>query len=541
MSLCSAAPLYGGRAGLPLSDSGQTARSVRHFSILLTDATSPPPRPQIHYCRSPNMETFTCWWRFPDNALLGNSNISYALTYAVGKGPKQECPDYTTGGPNSCYFDSQHTQVWEVYCMNVTVTGALGNQTSDEHCLDVAEIVETDPPSNLTYQLTRSSDGSGSTVVVSWLYPSTVDVQMGWVTLIYELQFRRESEPHNWKVKGGLREPHFELLDLPVGSYVVRVRCKSRNAGLWSEWSSPLIVDVPARQGIDKMLAVILVTGISMMALLIVALGVIPQSKRLKALLLPPIPKPRIRGIDSVLLKNGKMDEINRLFSSFHGYTTPQYSEEVLLQVSMDEGVSFKEVSMPRSHKAEREPPPSSDGPGSLGERRLLQTLAGPACYIQGLTPYWQDRTRGLEDSSPPAPAQAPAAAQPDSGISPSELLTFPALGYSVIVSPSPAQRVNHDFYTCVNGINARGAVHLVPCLPDPSKHGGGAQTGGSADAAKKGLTGRSGSGEQGGALANAGAPGPSGTAGGTRLDSYTTLDDLGLRTEDCVAVASRQ
>lgn len=56
------------------------------------------------------------------------------------KGPQHECPDYVTGGPNSCYFDSQHTQVWEVYCMTVTAQGGGGSLTSEEHCLDVADI-----------------------------------------------------------------------------------------------------------------------------------------------------------------------------------------------------------------------------------------------------------------------------------------------------------------------------------------------------------------------------------------------------------------
>ncbi|XP_018613319.1 prolactin receptor-like [Scleropages formosus] len=523
----------------------RNAQDITHTLNAKDDVSSPPPRPQIHYCRSPNMETFTCWWRFPDNPLLGNGNVTYVLTYAVGKGSKQECPDYTTGGPNSCYFDSQHTQVWEVYCMNVTAISARGNQTSEEHCLDVAEIVETDPPLNLTYQLMSNSEESGSTVVVSWQYPLTVDVQMGWVTLIYELQFRRKSEPHNWKVKGGLREPHLELLDLPVGSYVVRVRCKSRNAGLWSKWSSPLTVDIPAKQGIDKTLAVILVTGVSMMTFLIIGFGVIPQSKRLKALLLPPVPKPRIRGIDSTLLKSGKVEEINRLFSSFHGYTTPQYSEEVLLQVSMDEGLSFKENSMAQSKKMEGEPPPSINGPGCPRGQQPMQTLVGPTCYSQALAPYWQASTHGQEDSSALSPTAMPTLAQPDPSILHSELLTFPALGYSMILSPAPVQQINQDFYTCVNGINARGAVHLVPCLPDHSKQSPYSQIGGAADSAKKGLTERSiqltSTSGQGEPVANVVTAGPGSVAVGTAFDSYATLDDLRLHNEQCVGMASSQ
>lgn len=49
------------------------------------------------------------------------------------------------------------------------------------------------------------------------------------------------------QVKLPLREPHVELLGLPVGEYVVRVRCRSHNYGLWSKWSNTLQMSIPAR------------------------------------------------------------------------------------------------------------------------------------------------------------------------------------------------------------------------------------------------------------------------------------------------------
>lgn len=45
-----------------------------------------------------------------------------------------------SAGPNSCHFDSSHTTIWMIYCMNVTAVTAQRNYTSQEHCLDVAEI-----------------------------------------------------------------------------------------------------------------------------------------------------------------------------------------------------------------------------------------------------------------------------------------------------------------------------------------------------------------------------------------------------------------
>ncbi|KAI1885188.1 hypothetical protein AGOR_G00217610 [Albula goreensis] len=395
---------------------GVTAHTKHAIPLQATDTPSLALRPHIHYCRSPNMETFTCWWHFPGNGSLSSQNLKYTLTYTVGKGPKQECPDYVTGGVNSCYFDSHHTQVWEVYCMNVTVKNTLASYTSEEHCLDVADIVETDPPFNLTYWLKNSTGEMTHTAVVSWMYPIAADVQMGWVTLVYQLQFRRKDEPRDWKVKGVLREPRLELLDLPMGSYVVRVRCKSHNSGLWSKWSDPLTVDIPPTHSTDKMLALILVSVVGVTFLLVIGFGVTPHGKRIKAFLLPPIPKPQIRGIDPLLLKNGKIDEVARLFSSLHGYMPPQCSTESWLRVSVDEGLPFMEK---REGEGPRNPP------------------------LDSPSPYCETPPRGPEESS-------------------TQTWPGPCPEYTRPLSPPPC----HNFYTFVNKISSGGAVHLVPCPP---------------------------------------------------------------------------
>lgn len=52
----------------------------------------------------------------------------------------QDCPDYVSGGINSCFFDTKHTQIWEMYCMKVTAHTGTGSLTSPRHCLDVADI-----------------------------------------------------------------------------------------------------------------------------------------------------------------------------------------------------------------------------------------------------------------------------------------------------------------------------------------------------------------------------------------------------------------
>ncbi|XP_062866898.1 prolactin receptor-like [Trichomycterus rosablanca] len=453
-------------------------------------------RPHIYYCRSPSMETFTCWWHPLDNGPQGDNDVTYSLEYTIGNRPPVECPDYVTGGANSCYFDTEHTMIWEVYCMNVTAHSSRGSFTSDEHCLDVAEIVEIDPPFNLTYTLMNiSEDESGRTALVSWQYPIAQQVNIGWITLIYELRFRAMSEPSVWKVKERLREPHFELLDLPAGSYEVQVHCRSKNNNLWSKWSSPLTIVIPPRNlpgtppprshkhmnGITYTTAClslsdgsndqdsaelanvhyISVSSIIVTVMLIVGFGIVPQSKRIKAFLLPPVPKPCIRGIDPMLLKKGKMEEINRHFFSLYGYKAPRYYAESLLQVNIDESLSLAPLSPTPSIKDEE--PPSPQSSTSPEHQQLLQTPDSPSPYCQN--PPCSNKEVSVAPKSPNSHTWAWPAKSP----TPPELVSFPGMDYSMILNPAPASTsIPQDFYTCVQGVTDGEMVHLVPCVPKP-------------------------------------------------------------------------
>uniref|UniRef100_A0A3P8SFE8 Fibronectin type-III domain-containing protein n=1 Tax=Amphiprion percula TaxID=161767 RepID=A0A3P8SFE8_AMPPE len=409
-------------------------------------------RPHMYYCRSPNMEDFSCWWHPLDGPTDGE-DVVYVLTYSKDKGPRHECPDYITAGSNSCHFDSSHTSIWTIYCMNVTAVTARQNYTSQEHCLDVADIVQTEAPVNLTYTLTDAGgDEMGHNALLTWRYPVPSDLQYGWITLVYELQYRRVTEPDNWKVKHPLREPHVELLGLPVGDYMVRVRCRSHNYGLWSKWSSTLSMSIPTRPPTGKLLVLILVTGVGVVALLVITFGIIPQSRRIKDYFLPPVPKPRILGIDPLLLKKGNLDEINYHFRSFHSYKSPSYYEEVWDQVSADGAylTSVKDydvLSEPTDKQKETFLVPSNPMPVNAHHQLTTQNstaYVSPYCSMppQAFSP--------LLDMSSPWPRP--------------EIVSLPGTDYSMAI---PA--TNHapqDFYTCVQLMNESGEVHLVPCLP---------------------------------------------------------------------------
>lgn len=64
--------------------------------------------------------------------------------------------------------------------------------------------VETEAPVNLTYELSDAGgDETGHNALLAWKYPEPGDLQYGWITLVYELQYRREGEADSWKVGPG--------------------------------------------------------------------------------------------------------------------------------------------------------------------------------------------------------------------------------------------------------------------------------------------------------------------------------------------------
>nr|XP_057907719.1 prolactin receptor-like isoform X2 [Doryrhamphus excisus] len=401
-------------------------------------------RPHIYHCRSPNMEVFTCWW-YPLTNQTDDEEISYVLTYSKDKGPKRECPDYVSAGAYSCHFDSRHTSIWNYYCMNVTAVTRHQNFTSQEHCLDVAEIVQTEAPVNLTYKLMDvGGDEMGHEVLLSWAYPVPSDLKYGWITLVYELQYRQVSEPNKWKVKESLREPEVKLLGLPNSDYVVRVRCRSRNYGLWSKWSQPILMSIPAQAPADVLLVLILVMSISAVALLAIAVRVLPQCVRVKDFFLPPIPKPHIIGIDRLLLKKGNLDEINRHLSNFHSFIPPSFLEtEVWEQVSPDS----IHLALPNECTLPIKPPSQAMDPliipNDLAATTAHHPPASPYCMAPTLSP------------PPAAPSAWPG------------MVGLTENGYSTTGPPAAITNTYppQDFYSCVKLIDSE-ALHLMSCLP---------------------------------------------------------------------------
>ncbi|XP_007951427.1 prolactin receptor [Orycteropus afer afer] len=108
------------------------------LSTNLLNGQSPPGKPEFVKCRSPEKETFTCWWKPGSD---GGLPTNYTLTYhKEGEKITHECPDYKTGGPNSCYFNKKYTSMWKLYVITINATNQMGSSSSDPCVVDVGYI-----------------------------------------------------------------------------------------------------------------------------------------------------------------------------------------------------------------------------------------------------------------------------------------------------------------------------------------------------------------------------------------------------------------
>ncbi|XP_078732915.1 prolactin receptor [Lampetra fluviatilis] len=310
----------------------------------------------VERCRSLDLERFTCWWSpRPEDATANYSLLYYMPShlstnscgdkntqhhmFATNDSVMCECPDYETGGPNSCYFNTTFTFLFRPYCF--LIWDRSWPDTDDEQqpfCTTVADIAQTNPPRNLTWELVGDEAGEGATenergeVRLRWKPPPEPDIRSGWITLEYQIRLR-DNGTLNWT----LREEHVSVMHhmllrpRPGRPLEVQVRCKPRNLGIWSEWSESLLV---ITKGWD-LLQVLLVLGVLVSCCLLATLLLLLRCHtRMAKWLFPPVPSPRIRGIDPDMLKKGPVEEFNRMISSFHGFVSPVMHDDPWLEVT---------------------------------------------------------------------------------------------------------------------------------------------------------------------------------------------------------------
>ncbi|NXE92106.1 PRLR protein, partial [Menura novaehollandiae] len=309
-------------------DLGEWSEWSSERRIQIPDRRSPPQKPTIIKCRSPEKETFTCWWKpAPD----GGYSINHTLLYSKeGEEKVYECPDYKTAGPNSCYFDKKHTSFWTIYNITVRATNEMGSNVSDPHYVDVTYIVQPDPPVNITLELKKSINRKPY-LVLTWSPPPLADVRSGWLTLDYELRLKPE-EGEEWETLFVGQQTQCKLFSLNPGKrYVLQIHCKADHHGLWSEWSPEMNIQIPTDYRVKDMVVWIIVGVLSSLICLVMSWTMILKGYRMMAFILPPVPGPKIKGIDTHLLETGKSEELLSALGC-HGFPPTSDCEELLIE-----------------------------------------------------------------------------------------------------------------------------------------------------------------------------------------------------------------
>ncbi|XP_029434803.1 prolactin receptor [Rhinatrema bivittatum] len=291
-------------------------------STNLLDGQTAPDKPEIMKCRSPEKETFSCWWK---PGYDGGLPTNYTLLYTTEKQSESlECPDYKTSGPNSCYFDKKHTSIWTLYTIIVNATNEKGSNVSDPEFVDVTYIIEPHPPMNVSLSVEKNH------LLVKWLPPSMADVKYGWLTLVYELRLKTE-KAQNWESHSAGQQTQFNVFSLHPGeNYIVQVRCKPDH-GFWSKWSSESYIQIPNTFHEKDMTLWISIAVLSFVICLTIIWTMALKGYKKMTCIFPPVPGPKIIGFDTQLLKTGKSEELLSALGC-QGFPPTSDCEELLVE-----------------------------------------------------------------------------------------------------------------------------------------------------------------------------------------------------------------
>ncbi|XP_060941720.1 growth hormone receptor b isoform X2 [Limanda limanda] len=283
-----------------------------HFFTASTQVVPERRPPHFTGCVSSDMETFRCRWNvgsFQNLSEPGALRLFYMNKKPSPDSPKDwsECPHYPPERPHECFFNKNHTSVWTIY--NVQLHSADRAVLYDEKLFFVEDIVQPDPVSNLNWTLLNvSSTGTHYDIMVSWKAPESADVEMGWMRLQYEVQHCNVNSDR-WETSELVRSTHRSLYGLKTNvNHTVRVRCKMLGGKDFGEFSDSVFVHIPSRVSRFPVVALLIFGALCLLAILMIV--VISQQEKLIFILLPPVPGPKIRGIDPELLKKGKMREL---------------------------------------------------------------------------------------------------------------------------------------------------------------------------------------------------------------------------------------
>ncbi|XP_023370765.1 growth hormone receptor isoform X1 [Otolemur garnettii] len=311
---------------------GRESQSLQRVNPAL--GTNSSGKPKFTKCRSPELETFSCHWT--DGVHHGLKRLGSVQLFYIRRSTQEwtqewkECPDYVSAGENSCYFNSSYTSIWIPYCIKLTNNGG----TVDQKCFSVEEIVQPDPPVGLNWTLLNISlTGIHADIQVRWEPPPNADVQKGWIVLEYELQYKEVNETQ-WKMMDPVLSTSVPVYSLRLDKeYEVRVRSRQRNSEKYGDFSEVLYVTLPqmspfaCEEDFRFPWFLIIIFGIFGLMAMLFVFGFSKQ-QRIKMLILPPVPVPKIKGIDPDLLKEGKLEEVNTILAIHDNYKPEFYNDD---------------------------------------------------------------------------------------------------------------------------------------------------------------------------------------------------------------------
>uniref|UniRef100_A0AAQ5XLB3 Growth hormone receptor n=1 Tax=Amphiprion ocellaris TaxID=80972 RepID=A0AAQ5XLB3_AMPOC len=335
------------------------------ISLPLCHCLSAPLEPHFTECISREQETFRCWWS-PGSYHNLSSPGALRVFYLKKDSPTsewKECPEYIHSN-RECFFDVNHTSVWIPYCMQLR--GENVTYFNEDDCFTVENIVRPDPPVSLSWTLLNiSPSGLSYDVMVNWEPPPSADVDAGWMRIEYEIQYR-ERNTTNWEALE--MQPHTQqtIYGLHIGKdYEVHIRCRMVAFTKFGEFSDSIFIEVTEIPTKESTIPFTLVLVLGIVGILIlIMLIVITQQHRLMMVLLPPVPAPKIKGIDSELLKKGKLDELNFILTGGGMGGLPTYAPDFYQD---EPWVEFIEVDGEDGDSGEREDNRASDTQRLLG------------------------------------------------------------------------------------------------------------------------------------------------------------------------------
>ncbi|XP_058613209.1 growth hormone receptor b isoform X2 [Onychostoma macrolepis] len=302
--------------------------------------------PHLTGCFSRELMTFRCQWE--SGSLQNQAELEdLRLFYILEKDSKKwmECPSYSSMRKNECYFDSSNTVIWFPYVVQLRSRSL--DVVYDEMSFNVEDIVFPDPPVGLNWTLlSMGSAGLICDVVVSWDPPPSAaeNVNTGWILLVYQTQYR-EKGSDQWNSLDNGKDTQAYIYGLRSNTeYEVRVRSKMRgyNFGVFSESIFILMLNKESRIPITAVLVFVAV-GIAIILMLVV----VSRQQKLMVIFLPPVPGPKIKGIDPVLLQKGQLTEFTSILGTHPGLRPELYSD--------DPWVEFIEVDIDEPHGSQEE------------------------------------------------------------------------------------------------------------------------------------------------------------------------------------------